>query len=256
MNYNHNQLQTNNNKHQNISNSSSANGSIRKAHIDITNSSSLNNPNNSTRSLKRTSTGVSRRYIVIFKHFNLFFKFTNSMFFFVFSSSVRRTSFRDKEKAARKLDTSFKDVLYAQNTHSDLKEELNPSLSQLQPTQQNTTVVKIINNKIINNNNNELGLNTNNNDNNNKSPLRTNNLENNESTLNNFGNKSKAFVDDHNNNQLNIIRVSQELFRIITNYFSDIGSFIQVESTEVIQIQNLTQIYKNLEYNKTMEGST
>jgi hypothetical protein len=29
------------------------------------------------------------------------------------SSSVRRSSFREKEKAARKLDTSFKDVLYA-----------------------------------------------------------------------------------------------------------------------------------------------
>ena len=33
------------------------------------------------------------------------------------SSSVRRSSFRDKEKAARKLDTSFKDVLYATEQH-------------------------------------------------------------------------------------------------------------------------------------------
>jgi hypothetical protein len=53
------------------------------------NNNILSSINNSTRSLKRTSTGVSR------------------------SSSVRRSSFRDKEKAARKLDTSFKDVLYA-----------------------------------------------------------------------------------------------------------------------------------------------
>ena len=35
------------------------------------------------------------------------------LIFIFLSSSVRRTSFRDKEKAARKLDTSFKDVLYA-----------------------------------------------------------------------------------------------------------------------------------------------
>lgn len=30
---------------------------------------------------------------------------------------MRRSSFREKEKAARKLDTSFKDVLYANEQH-------------------------------------------------------------------------------------------------------------------------------------------
>ncbi|CAF0815179.1 unnamed protein product [Brachionus calyciflorus] len=53
------------------------------------NNGSIKGTNSSSRSLKRTSTGVSR------------------------SSSVRRSSFREKEKAARKLDTSFKDFLYA-----------------------------------------------------------------------------------------------------------------------------------------------
>jgi hypothetical protein len=79
------QMINNNNDNNSINNSSSNN--LVKNVGDKTNSN--NNINNSsTRSLKRTSTGVSR------------------------SSSVRRSSFRDKEKC-KKLDTSFKDVLYA-----------------------------------------------------------------------------------------------------------------------------------------------
>ncbi|RNA38698.1 phosphatase 1 regulatory subunit 16A-like, partial [Brachionus plicatilis] len=53
------------------------------------NNGSIKGNNSSSRSLKRTSTGVSR------------------------SSSVRRSSFREKEKAARKLETSFKEFIYA-----------------------------------------------------------------------------------------------------------------------------------------------
>ncbi len=66
-------------------------------------SSAINNStiNSSTRSLKRTSTGVNR------------------------SSSVRRSSFRDKEKAARKLDTSFKDVLYASEGKENVRRSSN-----------------------------------------------------------------------------------------------------------------------------------
>ena len=46
------------------------------------------------------------------------FELTFAILVFKFkSSSVRRSSFRDKEKAARKLDTSFKDVLYATEHH-------------------------------------------------------------------------------------------------------------------------------------------
>lgn len=53
------------------------------------NNGSIKGNNSSSRSLKRTSTGVSR------------------------SSSVRRSSFREKEKAERKLETSFKEFIYA-----------------------------------------------------------------------------------------------------------------------------------------------
>lgn len=213
-----NNLSTNNNyqqkQHQNISNTSSANGSIRntKTHVDIANSRNENNSNNSTRSLKRTSTGVSR------------------------SSSVRRSSFRDKEKAARKLDTSFKDVLYAQNLtqtekdeHGVLDFQNNPSHPIQNSNPKNTTVVKIINNKINNSNNgnNEQIIHTNNeksnqnlgnttgSPNNNKnlgnydiSSKNNNDVENKRDSMNFFDNK-KTFVDDHNNNQLKIIKSSQ-----------------------------------------------
>lgn len=48
-------------QHQNMSNNSSTTGSIRRPYSsDLPNNSSIN-ANNSTRSLKRTSTGVSRR---------------------------------------------------------------------------------------------------------------------------------------------------------------------------------------------------
>ena len=195
--------------HQNLSNTSSANGSIKKSNVDSSNSIVNGNANNSTRSLKRTSTGVSR------------------------SSSVRRSSFRDKEKAARKLDTSFKDVLFANelDEHIPLVDKApavadSPALSQ----QQNkiTSVVKIINNKtnsetltnvLVNpqtiiksthlsprNPAKELPSNIDTSANVNSN----NNSHNSKTSINIAGNK--AFADDFNNNHLKIVKVSKRKF--------------------------------------------
>ena len=114
--------------------------------------------------MKRTSTGVSR------------------------SSSVRRSSFREREKASRKLDTSFKDVLYAQNNQIDVD---NTQMSQ----SKNSSVVKIISNKGISGEN---------------SPVIKQREQNNQ--LNNTSPKSNknVFVDDHNNNKLKIKNTHQE----------------------------------------------
>lgn len=85
LNSNNNNSTSNNN---NNTLTSTTNGSIKSTDKSTNNNSTSNN-SNTGRSIKRTSTGVNR------------------------SSSVRRSSFRDKEKASRKLDASFKDVLYA-----------------------------------------------------------------------------------------------------------------------------------------------
>ena len=191
--------------HQNLSNTSSANGSIKKSNVDSSNSIVNGNANNSTRSLKRTSTGVSR------------------------SSSVRRSSFRDKEKAARKLDTSFKDVLFANELdeqHLPLVEKAaageSPALTQAQ--NKITSVVKIINNKtnsetltnllvnpqtIIKSSNlsprnppKELPSNIDT-----AANVNSNNNSHNSKTSINVAN-NKAFADDFNNNHLKIVKVS------------------------------------------------
>ena len=152
------------NKNQNLSNNSSTSGSINRKPLTDTVNSSNSIANNSTRSLKRTSTGVSR------------------------SSSVRRSSFREREKASRKLDTSFKDVLYAQNNQIDVD---NTQMSQ----SKNSSVVKIISNKGISGEN---------------SPVIKQREQNNQ--LNNTSPKSNknVFVDDHNNNKLKIKNTHQE----------------------------------------------
>lgn len=178
-----------------ISNSTnSMNESLKKSNPD--NSSIINN---STRSLKRTSTGVSR------------------------SSSVRRSSFRDKEKAARKFDTSFKDVLYANETEENLANLMAPKKDESKTRQsvemdeklnnlKNKNVVKIVNNTQSNSFsaiNNQKSSNTHHHHNQLNEPStftssNTNNTNTNNITTNtntNMNNK-KSFVDDHNNNQL------------------------------------------------------
>lgn len=167
-------------KNQNVSNNSSTTGSINRKPLMDTANSSNSITNNSTRSLKRTSTGVSR------------------------SSSVRRSSFREREKASRKLDTSFKDVLYAQNKQIDVDSA--PAVLQ----SKNSSVVKIINNKNINNEQSKSS---------NNSPMVKRDQNN---QINNEKNSPKSnknvFVDDHNNNKLKIkvIFYFKSLFSTLT----------------------------------------
>ena len=155
------------------------------------------------------------------------------MYSVLFSSSVRRSSFREKEKAARKLDTSFKDVLYAQNSCEEKADEQPRSNSATGQHPKNTTVVKIINKKVTGNDNQSMttayGVINNvyerpsskfNNENIPPQQLKNSSVENNNlitndtenktiksSSSSSFGNK-KAFLDDHNNNQLKLIKVS------------------------------------------------
>lgn len=126
-----------------------------------------------------------------------------------FSSSVRRSSFRDKEKAARKLDTSFKDVLYAQDIRSDKEDETNLKSKK-------TTVVKIINNKLREEPSPGSVITNSKFDTENMPPPETirtinnhrvENEKNKLSSAGSFGANKKSFYDDHNNNQLKVTMV-------------------------------------------------
>ncbi len=148
----------------------------------------------------------------------------------MYSSSVRRSSFREKEKAARKLDTSFKDVLYAQNSCDEKIDEQTKSNSGTGQHIKSTTVVKIINNKVTANESQSMTTaygviknvyekpsskfndeNVQNNvEKNNIAAKDTDDITKKNSSSSSFGNK-KAFLDDYNNNQLKLTKVSLDM---------------------------------------------
>ena len=128
-----------------------------------------------------------------------------------------------QQKAARKLDTSFKDVLYAQNTRAELKElDMDCRAAGHGPTlAKSAPVVKIINNKVTSGSGSGESKGgsqqppsyLNHGDVSGTPPSRRGSGNKETSSLGgSLPNHKRNFIDDYNNNQLKIIKVSTCFF--------------------------------------------